>query len=112
MVVLLLLLAPRVRFLIIIEGSGLHPEGPGTAFTELALVSERIHLRLVIVLLLSVTLVFGQFDVWPLRGSLVFFVALVYFWHNLYFIDVLLNWGAPNRLQFEKESLILGTWLL
>jgi hypothetical protein len=67
---------------------------------------------LVIVLLLFIFSVFGQVDVWPLRGDLVLFIALVYFWHNLYFIDVLLNWGAPNRFQFEGESLILGTWLL
>ena len=91
LVVLLLLLAPRVRFLIIIDGSGLQPEGTGTAFPELSVVSERVDLRLIIVLLLFFISVFGQFNVWPLRGDLVLFVALVYFWHNLYFIDVLLN---------------------
>ena len=94
LVVLLLLFAPRVRFLIIIDGSGLHPKGTGTAFPELALVCERVNLRLVIVLLLLSVIIsiFGQFDVWPLRSDLVLFVTLVYFWHNLYFIDVLLNW--------------------
>lgn len=94
LVVLLLVLpftSARVRSLIIIYGSGLdHPEGTCTAFPELALVSERVNLGLVIVVLFIIS-VFGQSDVWPLRGDLVFFVSYVYFWLDLYFIDVLLN---------------------
>ena len=82
--------ASRVRSFIIIYGSGLDPEGTGTAFAELALVSERVNLGLVIVVLFIIS-VFGQSDVWPLRGDLVFFVSYVYFGLDLYFIDVLLN---------------------
>ena len=91
LVVLLLLLpftASRVRSLIIIYGSGLPPEGTGTAFPELALVSKRVNLGLIIVVLVIIS-VFGKSDVWPLRGDLVFFVSYVYFGLDLYFIDVL-----------------------
>ena len=122
LVVLLLLLlttttiSSRVRLLIIIYGSSLHPEGTCAAFPELALVSgERVHLRLIIVVLFIITIsVFGKFDVWPLRGcDLVFFVVtsfLVNFLLNLYIMR-----ATPNRLQLQGESsFIRGTtpWLL
>jgi hypothetical protein len=74
LVVLFLLFTSRVRLLIIIYGSSLHSEGTGAAFAELAVVSERVYLRLIIVVLFIIS-VFGNFDVWPLRGALVFFVT-------------------------------------